>query len=194
MKILAFLTIAALTISCSGNGDNTTSVKTDTLSLKVPYKEMLVGNIGVCSSSDNLELIKPDSSIVNIDIWNERFFGERDLGDPVEVTFIIVDGHPISSTIVNLRTLQKTWKHVNDSTDVRTFLAMQENHHAHIFNNVGRDEYCDWHLDDGLIILSVKADSLNTLRTDTLSILSLNSDTLRLVDREKKLTFVKAKT
>ena len=192
------LTGLVILAACTGNSGNTSSSDTDSIStdgmnLKVPFKEVLTGTIGVCTSSDNLELIKPDSGIVNINIGNNRFFGSTDVGDSVEVTFLVVDGHPISSTIVNLTTLLCTWKHHADSTNVNTFIGIQDNHYAHLFDNIGRDEYCNWYLNDGLLILNTLSDSTDHTHSDTLSLLSLTPDTLRIYDGQEEITFVKGK-
>ncbi len=196
LRLLICTITLPLLLSCACGSDEAVddgdgTIRTNGMVLKMPAKEVLVGTIGVCSSSDNLELIKPDSGIVNIIIGNERFFGTNDLGDSVEVTLVMVDGHPISSTIVNLNTLLQTWQHRSDSTNVNTFLAIQENHYAHYFNNVGMDDNCNWYLNDGKLILTTLPDSSNHTRSDTLHILSLNADSLTVYQDGQEITFVK---
>ncbi len=196
LRLLIGILTLPLLLSCACGSDEAVddgdgTIRTNGMVLKMPAKEVLVGTIGVCSSSDNLELIKPDSGIVNIIIGNERFFGTNDLGDSVEVTLVMVDGHPISSTIVNLNTLLQTWQHRSDSTNVNTFLAIQENHYAHYFNNVGMDDNCNWYLNDGKLILTTLPDSSNHTRSDTLHILSLNADSLTVYQDGQEITFVK---
>lgn len=184
-------------VSCSCNdkemtmADSDGNIRTNGMLLKIPAKEVLIGTIGVCTSSDNLELIKPDSGIVNIKIGNRRFFGSAEPGDSVEVTLLMVDGHPYSSTIVNLNSLLQTWAHRSDSTGVNTFLSLQSNHYAHYFNNVGMDDNSNWYLNDGRIILTTMPDTTGLSRVDTLHILSLNADTLVVYQNNEELTFVK---
>ncbi|MBR1465669.1 MAG: hypothetical protein IJ607_04845 [Bacteroidaceae bacterium] len=196
LRILTGLIALGLMMSCACGTDEAVedsdgNIRTNGMLLRIPAKEVLVGTIGVCTSSDNLELIKPDSGIVNIKIGNERFFGSSNPGDSVEVTLLMVDGHPYSSTIVNLNSLLQTWEHRSDTTSVNTFLAIQENHYAHYFNNVGMDDNCNWYLNDGRIILSTLPDSLGQSRTDTLHILSMNADTLLLYHDRQEVTFMK---
>lgn len=184
-----------LAVSCSCNKGEKSDEEADSTaftgsSLKVPVKEVLMGTIGVCSSSDNLELIKPDSGIVNIIIGNERFFGSTDLGDSVEVTLLMIDGHPVSSTIVNLNSLLHTWMHHDDSLNVNTFLSIQDSHYAHLFNNIGMDNNCNWHLDDGRLILTTPSDSSNLTQNDTLHIVSMTNDSLVVYDGKEELAFV----
>lgn len=195
-RILVSAIVCMALASCSCGNEEATddgdgNIRTNGMVLKIPAKEVLVGTIGVCSSSDNLELIKPDSGIVNIQIGNDRFFGTTDLGDSVEVTLVMVDGHPLSSTIVNLNSLLQTWQHRNDSTNVNTFLSIQENHYAHYFNNVGMDDNCNWYLNDGRLILTTISDTPGQSRSDTLHILSLNADTLVVYQNKKEITFVR---
>ena len=195
-RILVSAIVCMALASCSCGNEEATddgdgNIRTNGMVLKIPAKEVLVGTIGVCSSSDNLELIKPDSGIVNIQIGNDRFFGTTDLGDSVEVTLVMVDGHPLSSTIVNLNSLLQTWQHRNDSTNVNTFLSIQENHYAHYFNNVGMDDNCNWYLNDGRLILTTISDTPGQSRSDTLHILALNADTLVVYQNKKEITFVR---
>ena len=183
-----------LSVSCSCDrgekaDDDTGGTPFNGSSLKVPVKEVLMGTIGVCSSSDNLELIKPDSGIVNIIIGNDRFFGSTDLGDSVEVTLLMIDDHPVSSTIVNINTLLHTWMHRNDSTNVNTFLSVQDSPYAHLFNNIGMDNNCNWHLDDGSLILTMVSDSIRLTQNDTLHILSLTNDSLVVYNGKEDLVF-----
>ena len=194
LKFFISLFTMLLSVSCSCNkgekaDDDTDSTSFNGSSVKVPVKEVLMGTIGVCSSSDNLELIKPDSGIVNIIIGNDRFFGSTDLGDSVEVTLLMIDNHPVSSTIVNLNTLLHTWMHRDDSTNVNTFLSIQDSHYAHLFNNIGNDNNCNWHLDDGRLILTTLSDSSNLSQNDTLHILSMTDDSLVVYDGKKELAF-----
>ena len=193
LKYLIPLFTILLAVSCSCNEDKpdgeTDSTHFTGTSLKVPVKEVLMGTIGVCSSSDNLELIKPDSGTVNIIIGNDRFFGSADLGDSVEVTLLMIDNHPVSSTIVNLNSLLHTWMHRDDSTNVNTFLSIQDSHYAHLFNNIGIDNNCNWHLDDGRLILTTLNDSASQTQNDTLHIISLNNDSLVVYDGKEELAF-----
>ncbi len=193
LKFFIPLFTMLLALSCSCNGEktdgDTDSTPFNGSSLKVPVKEVLMGTIGVCSSSDNLELIKPDSGIVNIIIGNDRFFGSNDLGDSVEVTLLMIDDHPVSSTIVNLNSLLRTWMHHDDSLNVNTFLSIQDSHYAHLFNNVGMDNNCNWHLDDGRLILTTLSDSASLTKNDTLHIMSMTEDSLVVYDGKKELAF-----
>lgn len=196
LKRLLPIMLSAIFASCISNsnepaGNDGATARRGGTALTVPAKEVLAGTIGVCSASDNLELIKPDSGIVNIVIGNDRFFGATDPGDSVEVTLLMIDGHPVSSTIVNLNTLLHTWENRNDSIKVNTFLSIQENHYAHYFNNVGMDRNGNWYLDDGLLILVFANDSTKATTNDTLAILSLNADTLVVYGDNEVRTFVK---
>ena len=194
LKFFIPILTVLLSVSCSCGkdekaDDDTGGTPFNGSSLKAPVKEVLMGTIGVCSSSDNLELIKPDSGIVNIIIGNDRFFGSTDLGDSVEVTLLMIDDHPVSSTIVNLNTLLHTWKHRNDSINTNTFLAIQDSHYAHLFNNTGMDHNCNWHLDDGRLILTTLTDSASNNLNDTLHIVSLSDDSLVVYNGKEEMTF-----
>ncbi len=156
--------------------------------LKMPVKADIVGAITDGTTMNMLEVVDANGDTTSIEIGNDRFFGDKDTGDSVVVSYITIDNELISSTIININNLQHTWAMEPDEKGTTKYMEIDPKGFVHVFVNRKEDpKYEKWKLEDGILLLIPPADSINSVKTDSLEIVSLNADTMTVKKNNKKI-------
>ena len=152
----------------------------------------MTGVVGICTTSDDMELITEDSTSLFVETFNKVVFGSSEPGDSVHVTYMDIDGHLISSVVINLRQLAQRWKAVGDSTTTAPIIKLLPDNHVRSYADETDDEqYIQWNLFDGQLMLTSQPDSLQPVTVDTFTIRSLNSDSLVLRKENHTILYIK---
>ena len=186
--------ISLLLTACGGCEEQTGGQRKKADGLGLPEKQTMTGVVGICSTSDDIELILQDSSSVFVEAFNKVIYGSCEPGDSIHVTYMDIDGHLLSSVVVNLRQMANNWQALPDSTgDYLSVELLNDNHMRTHINEESNDQYIQWNLFDGQLLLTSQADSLQPVTVDTFNILSLSDDSLVLQKENNHIIYIKRK-
>ena len=154
--------------------------------LTMPLKADIGGTIGEGTSMNVLEVVDSNGDTTSIEIGNDRFFGDKDAGDSVVVSYITIDNELISSTIVNMNNFLHTWAMEPEEGVKTKYMELDPKGFVHIYVDRKEDmRYERWQLEDGKLMLFPPADSITSVQTDTLEIVSLSTDSMIVMEGEK---------
>lgn len=181
--------------ACSGCEEQAvTGRRSSSQGFGLPEKQTITGVVGICTTTDDMELITADSSSVFVETFNRRIYGSCEPGDSVHVTYMDIDGHLVSSAVVNLRQIASHWEALPDSTgDYLSMDLLADNHVSTSVDGEPYDPYIQWNLFDGELLLTAPSDSTQPVTVDTFSIRSLSDDSLLLFNQERNIIYKKIK-
>jgi len=187
-NILFFILGAAFLMSCNGKKDEGEKALEPLLTM--PVKTDIVGAITDGTTMNTLQVVDANGDTTTFDASNNRFFGENKVGDSVTVSYIPIDNELVSSTIINMKSLQHTWALDNTEDGSKQYLEIDPHGFAHLYiNKKESNKYQRWEINDGNLILIPPADSVKTVKNDTLEITALNADTLTVRKDGKELKY-----
>lgn len=187
IKIIYALLVAIILAACSGKGEE--KIQELITDLKLPVKADIVGAIGEGTSMNVLELVDANGDTMTLETDNGRFFGDKDVGDSVIVSYLTIDGELISSTVVNMKNLIHTWAMEPEEGTKTKYMEIDPKGFVHIFvDKIENLKYEKWVMNDGMLILLPPEDSLKTVQPDTMEILSLNADTMKVRKAGENIT------
>ena len=189
---IPLILIVFLLTACTGCEEQTGSRHKTAEGFGIPEKQTMTGVVGICTTSDDMELITEDSTSLFVETFNKVVFGSCEPGDSVHVTYMDIDGHLISSVVINLRQLAQRWKAVGDSTTTAPIIKLLPDNHVRSYADETDDEqYIQWNLFDGQLMLTSQPDSLQPVTVDTFTIRSLNRDSLVLRKENHTILYIK---
>ena len=185
-NILFFILAATFVLSCTVKSYE----KEYKPLLTMPVKADIVGAITDGTTMNTLQVVDANGDTTTFEIGNERFFGTNKVGDSVTVSYIPIADELVSSTSINMKSLQHTWALDNTEDGNKQYLEIDPQGFAHLYiNKKETNKYQRWIINDGILILIPPADSVKTVKNDTLEITALTDDTLTVNKDGKELKY-----
>lgn len=190
MKHYLISTIVVLIVFVACTGKKNEEANGPEPLLTMPVKADIVGAITEGTTMNTLEVVDANGDTTTFDASNNRFFGENKVGDSVTVSYIPIDNELVSSTIINLKSLQHTWALDKPEDGIKQYMEIDPHGFVHLYiNKKESNKYLRWDINDGNIILLPPADSVKTVPNDTLEITALTADSLTVRKDGKELKY-----